>query len=159
MCLSTDVTGALVLSLSIDRFGSPGVSCTGFHLSVVYGVCLSADVTGALFPPTSQSTCESVHRRDRFTRTPSSVAFSLFPVVSLLFSSPLAIALVCPSTDVTGALVPSPPSFFFFSRYVTPSPLPLGTFTESCRNMSRPNKQQLMDSTTWDPGYLNGTLP
>ena len=52
----------------------PCESCILGHKFVVYG-CLSTDVTGALFLPTSQRTCESVHRRDRFTRTLSSSRF------------------------------------------------------------------------------------
>ena len=115
VCLSIDVTGALVPlfipPLFIFLFGLSGVSCTGFYCSITYGVCLSTDVTGALPPPTSHRTCESVHRRDRFIRTPSSSSDLYFPVAYLFFSSPLAFALVCPSTDVTGALVPAHPLF------------------------------------------------
>ena len=97
--------------LFIFLFGLSGVSCTGLYCSITYGVCLSTDVTGALPPPTSHRTCESVHRRDRFIRTPSSSSDLYFPVAYLFFSSPLAFALVCPSTDVTGALVPAHPLF------------------------------------------------
>ena len=84
VCLSIDVTGALVPlfipPLFIFLFGLSGVSCTGLYCSITYGVCLSTDVTGALPPPTSHRTCESVHRRDRFIRTPSSSSDINFPL-------------------------------------------------------------------------------
>ena len=82
VCLSIDVTGALdplfTPPLFVFLFGFSGVSCTGFYCSIAYGVCLSTDVTGALPPPTSHRTCESVHRRDRVIRTPSSPSVPFF---------------------------------------------------------------------------------
>ena len=155
VCLSTDVTGALVLSLSsFFRFVSRLNSFAGSFLLLV-----------SIF--TLLNTGVSVHRRDRCTFSPNqiyvlvslstdatgSLVLSPSPVLCsfssgrppFLFPS-LVFALVCPSTDATGAPVLLPSLLLLFRRYVAPSCLPLGTFVESCRNMLKPNKQQLTDS-------------
>ena len=134
VCLSIDVTGALVLlllpSLHCVSIVTPFV-CVFSIVSPVL-VCLSIDVTGALvlslfspcFWPVSfflslfwVFTCTgvSVHRRDRCTCTLlllefSPLFFGLFGVfvgfgVFVLFGG----LWVCLSADVTGALPPLPP--------------------------------------------------
>ena len=137
MCLSIDVTGALVFFPHPYCTTKVQIFCTEFQFTKVQEHCtkslfsftfffrfVSTGASLGHFLPRFR-TCVSVHRRDRCTRTPFLptlhilVPVSLFWFILLFFSS----VLVCLSIDVTGALV-----LFLFLPCLLPVSLLLSLF-------------------------------
>ena len=126
VCLSTDVTGALVLSftLLVFLFCFRFSVCPFFFCLFGFWVCLSADETGALSSQTSQRACESVLRRVRFTLALFSPPFC-FHLLLLAFICGLYL-LFCARVSVHRrdwytCLFP-PSSFLFFATSLPPPP-------------------------------------
>ena len=108
VCLSIDVTGALVLRPTQVFFWD-------IFITVAFRTCVSVHRRDRctrtsfnqgffvdIFATVAFRTCVSAHRRDRCTRTllNQGLVFDLFTTV--------AFVLVCLSIDVTGAPVPCP---------------------------------------------------